>query len=367
MEDQRATVARIQAENHKIGAGGDIPINYVGWLCSPKRAAGSVVVEFMNAEHANLALQTGLIWDSEYKKTELYDRACRIQECFKCHKYGHISAQCGGTQKCGICAEGHRSEDCPSKDLGSNTRKCASCGGPHKARDNKCPEFQKETARVQVARNTKQTRWRVPTRTSVTKLKEATPSKTANGGASEVDTNSHSKSTNSGNRDNSGSSGNTSGGATPTPHTTMSSGHGTTSGPRSTISKILTRIPSIPTPAPKAFINGNGKRPVSPTKTATTDANRTPLGPVDGNRPKRTTIRSLKMREADAAVEAAASHRSTRSSGRQMDLENSQATGIESASGQDSVSSLLISQDGPTADAMDIETTSTSEITTTTE
>jgi len=122
-----------------------------------------MVVEFANAEQANLALQTGLIWDSEYKKTELYDRACRIQECFKCHKYGHISAQCGGTKKCGICAEGHRSEDCPSTDLGSSTRKCASCGGPHKARDNKCPEFQKEMVRVQLARNIKQTRWRVPT------------------------------------------------------------------------------------------------------------------------------------------------------------------------------------------------------------
>ena len=155
MDNQKQTIARIQAENHKIENEKDIPISYVGWLCVPKRAAGSMVVEFTDAEQANVALQTGLIWDSEYKKTELYNRACRIQECFRCHRYGHISAQCGGQQKCGICAEGHRSEDCPSKDLGK--RKCASCGGPHRARDSKCPEFQKEVIRVQAARNTKQT------------------------------------------------------------------------------------------------------------------------------------------------------------------------------------------------------------------
>ncbi len=152
MDDQRTTIARIQAENYKIGGGKDITVHYVGWLCAPKRTAGSMMVEFADAEQANMALQTGLIWDSEYKKTELYDRACRIQECFRCHKYGHISAQCGGNQKCGLCAENHRSEECPSKDL--DKRKCASCGGPHKARDNKCPEYQKEQTRVRIARDT---------------------------------------------------------------------------------------------------------------------------------------------------------------------------------------------------------------------
>ncbi|KAA6409153.1 MAG: reverse transcriptase [Lasallia pustulata] len=80
MDDQKQTIARIQAENYKIGDEKDIPISYVGWLCVPKRAAGSMVVEFTDAEQANVAVQTGLIWDSKYKKTELYDRACQIQE-----------------------------------------------------------------------------------------------------------------------------------------------------------------------------------------------------------------------------------------------------------------------------------------------
>ena len=90
-----------------------------------------MMVEFTDAEQANVALQTGLIWDSEYKKIELYNRAYQIQKCFCCHRYGYISAQCSGQQKCDICAEGHRLEDCPFKDLGK--RKCVSCEGPHRA------------------------------------------------------------------------------------------------------------------------------------------------------------------------------------------------------------------------------------------
>jgi hypothetical protein len=115
---------------------------------------------------------------------------------------------------------------------------------------------------VQVARNTKQTQWRVSTQTSVTKPKEVTPSKTANGRASEVDINSHSKSTNSSNSDNSDSSSNISEDVTLTSHTTMSSSHEIISEPHLTIFKILTRISSISTSVLKTFINENEKQSI---------------------------------------------------------------------------------------------------------
>ena len=294
MDDQKQTIARIQAENHKIST--NIPIGYVGWLCPPKRAAGSMVVEFLDAEQANLALQTGLVWDSEYKKTELYDRACWIQECFRCHKYGHISAQCGGQQKCGICAEEHRSEDCPSKDLGK--RKCASCGGPHKARDSKCPNYQKEVARVQVAHSVKWTHWRVPS----TKAQTAptTPAFTATPAAPQPESTPNDRCPVQSRgriraRENA---------------IDLLSSQGRVSGCASAPSKAsvvraLERAPILPTLKPKPTLNVNGKRPASPTKTA---ANRMPLGPTTGNRrSKHTTMKSLKQRSMGAEEEAAIS------------------------------------------------------------
>ena len=76
MDNQKQIIACIQAENHKIENEKDISISYIEWLCVSKHTAGFIVMEFMDAEQVNVALQTDLIWDSEYKKTELYNRAC---------------------------------------------------------------------------------------------------------------------------------------------------------------------------------------------------------------------------------------------------------------------------------------------------
>ncbi len=284
MDNQKQTIARIQAKNHKIGT--DISVGYVGWLCPPKRAAGSMIVEFLDAEQANLALQTGLVWDSEYKKTELYDRACRIQECFQCHKYGHISAQCGGQQKCGICAEGHRSEDCPSKDLGK--WKCASCGGPHRARDSKCPDYQKEVVRVQVARSTKRTHWRVPNFRACTQSSASTPaSDTSRPDIAPNDFHpTQSK-------------------VSPQSRVSPEKGVSASASSKASVARALQRASILPTPKPKSTLNTNRKRPASPTKT---DANRTPLGFINSNgRSKRTITKSLKQRSIEAEEEAARS------------------------------------------------------------
>ncbi|KAA6411453.1 MAG: hypothetical protein FRX48_04733 [Lasallia pustulata] len=228
MDDQRQTIARIQAENHKIRADKDILISYVGWLCAPKRAAGSMVVEFADAEQANVALQTGQIWDSEYKKTEL-------------------------------------SEECPSKDLGK--RKCASCGGPHRARDSKCPEYQKEAACVQMTRSTKQTRWRVLSADVQTPL--SAPFNTP---------------------------------LAPTSTSILQSDAYTyTATPMNVNNPTTQSAPTLPTPTLRPTLNINGKRPASPTKTG---SNRTPLGTINNNgRAKRTITKPLKQQSIDAEAE----------------------------------------------------------------
>ena len=61
MNDQKQIIAYIQAENYKIENEKDILISYVGWLCVLKCTAGSMMVEFADAEQINVALQTGLI------------------------------------------------------------------------------------------------------------------------------------------------------------------------------------------------------------------------------------------------------------------------------------------------------------------
>lgn len=45
----------------------------------------------------------------------LYDRSCRLKQCFRCHEYGHIVPQCDAEERCGYCAEKHNTKECMKK------------------------------------------------------------------------------------------------------------------------------------------------------------------------------------------------------------------------------------------------------------
>jgi hypothetical protein len=79
---------------------------------------------------------------------ERYERQCRLKQCFKCQKYGHIGTQCKATIACGYYAQEHSSRDCPSKAERTSTRKCAACGGAHEAWNQNCPTRKDELART---------------------------------------------------------------------------------------------------------------------------------------------------------------------------------------------------------------------------
>ena len=92
-------------------------IKYIGWLTktapSTKKAT-SAVVEFARPEEANTAIREGLVWEAEQLGCELYDKSCRLKQCFNYYKYGHIGTQCYATQACGYCVEPHPMKECPT-------------------------------------------------------------------------------------------------------------------------------------------------------------------------------------------------------------------------------------------------------------
>ncbi|EGU72833.1 hypothetical protein FOXB_16658, partial [Fusarium oxysporum f. sp. conglutinans Fo5176] len=128
-------------------------IKYIGWLTrsSSSKSASSVVVEFTRPEDANKVIDEGLIWQGEVFQCELYDRQCRVRQCFQCHKYGHIGTQCKATITCGYCAQEHPTRDCPTKSDRDAPRKCAACNGVHEAWNNQCPVRKQEVNKAKAA------------------------------------------------------------------------------------------------------------------------------------------------------------------------------------------------------------------------
>jgi dGTP triphosphohydrolase len=133
-------------------------IKYIGWLsrAALTKSASTIIVEFTTPEDANKVIDEGLIWQGEAFRCERYDRQCRLKQCYKCQKYGHIGTQCKANTACGYCAEPHSSKDCPTKVDKSAIRKCAVCKGVHEAWNNRCPVRKVELSKVKAAYDARQ-------------------------------------------------------------------------------------------------------------------------------------------------------------------------------------------------------------------
>ena len=59
--------------------------------------------------------------------------------CFKCNRFGHVTANCRGKERCSKCGGEHKIENCQT-----STVKCVNCNGNHTASSKECPRYQRE-------------------------------------------------------------------------------------------------------------------------------------------------------------------------------------------------------------------------------
>lgn len=117
---------------------------------------GSLILVFRTKTEANAALQKGVVIDARIRTAVVYNRECRIQQCFNCYEYGHISSRCPNETTCGRCSKKHPT---PTRNVTSSPcnkddpAKCAGCGKDHPAWSKNCALRQKEIQRTIVARN----------------------------------------------------------------------------------------------------------------------------------------------------------------------------------------------------------------------
>ena len=111
---------------------------------------GTVKIVLKSDNDLGKALQQGLFIDSIYYKTiPFVQNGIQIVRCFKCQKFGHISAKCQSAEKCGHCSENHLFRDCPNKNQES---KCANCNLKHPANYIQCDVYIKQLQTVMKSR-----------------------------------------------------------------------------------------------------------------------------------------------------------------------------------------------------------------------
>jgi len=59
-------------------------LTYVGWLTrtGSKKPASSLVMEFKTKQQANRVIREGIIMGARQHDCELYDRACKLKQCY---------------------------------------------------------------------------------------------------------------------------------------------------------------------------------------------------------------------------------------------------------------------------------------------
>lgn len=168
IKDQQATIQQVVADNYTVIPNAEI--SYVGWLTKegPLKQASSIVVEFVDPEMANAIIYAGMAWDGQIHQCQLYDRACRVKQCFRCYNYGHIGTQCNASQTCGYCTEQHETKHCRQKGVKDFVPRCTVCKGAHTAWSIACPARKKEMGRVEQAKQLRSTYWHVPRKENIT-------------------------------------------------------------------------------------------------------------------------------------------------------------------------------------------------------
>ena len=184
----KTTVEQLKTQNHRLLQNREI--KRIRWLQKPRpnKFFASMVIDFALATDANAAIAAGeLFWFNETRAVRRFVKSCQLNQCYKCHKYGHRSTQCRNPIARGFCSGVHPTVDCPNQGTPEKA-KCTNCKGPHTAWSPECKIRSTEKTKAKERIRRAPIYWNEPTQ--ITNINPG-PSVT---GASQTSSNSNSNS-----------------------------------------------------------------------------------------------------------------------------------------------------------------------------
>ena len=150
--DEAAVRKVIEQQNNMLHAG--LCLQCITWS---KRALQtgkkyrSMIVKTASAEEVNALIEKGLSERQDIKTCELFERGCRMTQCFNCQQYEHTDRVCKMSIKCRHCAESHDTKVC-SHLLDKIKRRCMICmKSGHEAWVNICEACIEQKERTRIA------------------------------------------------------------------------------------------------------------------------------------------------------------------------------------------------------------------------
>jgi hypothetical protein len=150
-KDQAKAIWEILAQNPRWK--GRVTILSIAWA-TKERLGGPptapLIINVAESDQGDFIIDEGLIWNYQIHDCEPFSGNCKVTQCFKCYKYGHIARVCSYIPTCGFCGgKEHRTDDCPRKA----TPTCSNCPGRkgHTAWSAECPIRQEKKRQARKA------------------------------------------------------------------------------------------------------------------------------------------------------------------------------------------------------------------------
>jgi len=129
MSNQEKIIGRLIKDNARLHE--DLEVLRIAWpkkVADSEKAHSSLIVEVAIEAMTNRLMNVSMLNSYQECACELFEKNCRITQCFRCHEFGHMTKICRKNQRCEKCAGKHHIEKCV---MPSNKRRCINCNENH--------------------------------------------------------------------------------------------------------------------------------------------------------------------------------------------------------------------------------------------
>ncbi len=129
MSNQEKIIERLIKDNARLHE--DLKVLRIVWLkkiIDSEKTHSSLIVEIAIEAMTNQLINVSMLNLYQECACELFEKNCRITQCFRCHEFDHMTKICRKNQRCEKCAGKHHIKKCV---MPSNRRRCVNCNENH--------------------------------------------------------------------------------------------------------------------------------------------------------------------------------------------------------------------------------------------
>ena len=129
MNNQKKIIEKLIKDNMRLHE--DLKVLRIVWLkkiADSEKTYSSFIVEIAIKAMMNQLINVNMLNSHQECACKLFEKNCCITQCFRCHKFDHITKICRKNQRCEKCADKHHIKKCV---MSSNKRRCINCNENH--------------------------------------------------------------------------------------------------------------------------------------------------------------------------------------------------------------------------------------------